>query len=98
MNIGTVLYVTVDGMKLRLTNCPNCDDGCAVWTTGPGGSLRRLDHMRPSSFLYGRDRKAYVVGPCNSSRCEEVLGRYRSEARIAALRKIVREARYGRRI
>jgi hypothetical protein len=90
------LYITVDGMKLRLTRCPECSGGYIAWTTSPGGGLQRLDHMRPSTFSYARGRKAYTVGPCNSSRCEEVLGRYRSEARLAALRKIVREARYGR--
>jgi len=96
MNNGSVLYITVDGMRLRLTRCPECDGGHIVWTVGPGGSLRRLDHMRPSQFGYARGRKAYTVGGCNSAWCEEVLGRFRSEARLTALRKIVREARYGR--
>lgn len=96
MNNSMVLYVTVSEMNLRLTNCPECNGGYVVWTTDPAGNLRRLDHMRPSSVRYARGRKAYTVGPCNSSRREEVLGRYRSEARLTALRKIVREARYGR--
>lgn len=96
MNNSMVLYVTVDGMKLRLTRCPNSCGGHIVWTAGPGGSLRQLDHMQPSQFSYARGRKAYTVGGCNSAWREDVLGRYRSEARLTALRKIVREARYGR--
>ena len=82
--------------RLRLTRCPECSVGHVMWTAGPGESLQRLDHMRPGRFAYARGRKAYTVGPCNSSRCEEVLGRYRSQARFTALHKIVREARYGR--
>lgn len=92
----SVLYITVDSMNLRLTHCQECAGGTVVWTTGPAESLQRLDHMRPSRFRYARGTQAYTVGGCNSAWREDVLGRFRSEARLTALRKIVREARYGR--